>query len=233
MLRLAKLLITLPVLALPLCGAAPVLKAQEVMTQIDALRLLAKSRAADGKCRVLAPGEAEELSGYLARAEVAAASRQSVGEVKSAISLGKTLGGSASCSANTSDEIKATLDAARQAMASVTPSRLAQEDEVASEETIAPDRRIRAPRPRNSSLAGYGRQAFAYFVERRCEYLSHRDVRAFWAAVVREHRAALSAYGRRAVVRTVKQAEAEAGQMECGAKGRQIVRAEYTKLAGY
>lgn len=233
MLRLAKLLITLPVLALPLWGAAPALKAEAVMTQIDALRQLAKSRAADGKCRVLAPGEAEELSGYLARAEIAAAGRQSVGEVKSAISLGKTLGGGAACSANTSDEIKATLDAARQAMAAVKPSRLAEEDDVASEETVAPGRRIRAPQPRNASLAAYGRQAFAYFVERRCEYLSHRDIRAFWAAVMREHRAALSAYGRRAVVRTVQQAQAEADRMECGARGRQIVRAEYTRLAGY
>ncbi|HTN96772.1 MAG TPA: hypothetical protein VL101_07330 [Nordella sp.] len=234
MLRLAKLLITLPVLALPLWGAAPALEAQEVMPQIDALRQIAKSRAADGKCRVLAPGEAEELSGYLARAEIAATGRQSVGEVKSAISLGKTLGGSSACTANTSDEIKATLDAARQAMAAVSPSsRVAEEDDVAREETVVPERRIRAPRPRNSSLAGYGRQAFAYFVERRCEYLSHRDVRAFWAAVVREHRAALSTYGRRAVVRTVKQAQAEADRVECGAKGRQMVRAEYTKLAGY
>lgn len=233
MLRLAKLLITLPVLALPLWGAAPALKAQDVMPQIDALRQLAKSRAADGKCRVLAPGEAEELSGYLARAEIAAAGRQSVGEVRSAISLGKTLGGSAACSANTSDEIKATLDAARQAMVAVKPSRMAQEDDDAREETVAPDRRIRAPRPRNSSLAGYGRQAFAYLVERRCEYLPHRDTRAFWAAVVREHRAALSAYGRRAVVRTVKRAQADADRMECGARGRQIVRAEFTKLAGY
>lgn len=234
MLRLAKLLITLPVLVLPLWGAAPALKAQDVMPQIDALRQLAKSRAADGKCRVLASGEAEELSGYVARAEIAATGRQSVGEVKSAISLGKTLGGGAACSANTSEEIKATLDAARQAMAAVTPSsRVAEEDDVAREETVVPERRIRAPRPRNSSLASYGRQAFAYFVERRCEYLSRRDIRAFWAAVVREHRAALSTYGRRAVARAVRRAEAEAEQMECGARGRQIVRAEYTKLAGY
>lgn len=235
MLRLAKFLITLPVLALPLWGAAPVLRAQEVITQIDALRLIAKSRAADGKCRVLAPGEAEELSGYLARAEIAATGRQSVGEVRSAISLGKTLGGSAACTATTSDEIKATLEAARQAMAAaVTPSlRVAEEGDVARQETVVPERTIRAPRLRHSSLAGYGRQAFAYFVERRCEYLSHRDARAFWAAVVREHRAALSAYGRRAVVRTVKQAEAEAIRVECGAKGRQLVRAEYTKIAGY
>lgn len=234
MLRLAKLFITLPVLTLPLWEAAPKAHAEGAMSQIDALRQLAKSRAADGKCRILAAPEAQELSGYLARAEIAAASRQSVGEVRSAISLGKALGGSAPCSANTSDEVKATLDAARQVAATARPAQEAEED-VAVEAPVATDRSrlIAAPKPRTASLSDYGRQAFAYFVERRCEYLSHRDVRAFWAAVVREHRAALSAYGRRAVVRTVRRAEAEADRMECGARSRQIVRAEYTRLAGY
>lgn len=230
MLRLAKLLITLPVLMLPLWGAGPGAQAQAALTQIDALRQLAKSRAADGKCRILGAAEAEELSGYLARAEIAAASRQSLGEVRSAISLGKTLGGSAACSADTSDEVKATLSAARQAMAA---TKSGVDEEYVPEAKAAPGPRFLTPRPRNASLADYGRQAFAYFVERRCEYLSHRDVRAFWAAVVREHRAALSAYGRSAVLRTVKRAEADAEKMECGAKSRQIVRAEYTRIAGY
>lgn len=233
MLRLAKLFIALPVLTLPLWEAVPKAHA-ETMSQIDALRQLAKSRAADSKCRILQAPEAEELSGYLARAEIAAASRQSVGEVRSAISLGKTLGGSAACSANTSDEVKATLDAARQVVATARPAQEA-EEEMIGEPPVATDnsRLIAAPKPRNASLAEYGQQAFAYFVERRCEYLPHRDVRAFWAAVVREHRAALSVYGRRAVVRTVRRAEAEADRMECGARSRQIVRSEYTRLAGY
>lgn len=234
MLRLTKLFIALPVLTLPLWEAAPKAHAEGAMSQIDALRQLAKSRAADDKCRILPAPEAQELSGYLARAEIAAASRQSVGEVRSAISLGKTLGGSAPCSANTSEEVKATLDAARQVVATARPAQEA-EEETAVEAPVATDRSrlIAAPRPRTASLADYGRQAFAYFVERRCEYLSHRDVRAFWAAVVREHRAALSAYGRSTVVRTVRRAEAEADRMECGARSRQIVRTEYTRLAGY
>lgn len=235
MLRLAKLFISLPVLALPLWDAAPKAQAEVVMSQIDALRQIAKSTAANSKCNILPAPEAEELSGYLARAEIAAASRQSVGEARSAISLGKTLGGSAACSANTSDEVKATLDAARQVVAVAAKPSDEAEDDTTVEAPVATDRSrlIAAPKPRNASLAEYGQQAFAYFVERRCEYLSHRDVRAFWAAVVREHRAALSAYGRRAVVRTVRRAEAEADRTECGARSRQIVRAEYTRLAGY
>lgn len=230
MLRLAKLLITLPVLMLPLWGAGTGAHAQAAMTQIDALRQLAKSQAADGKCRILGASEAEELSGYLARAELAAASRQSLGEVRSAITLGKALGGTAACSGDTADEVKATLAAARQVMAA---TKNEPDEENAVQEKAAPGRRFLTPQPRNASLADYGRQAFAYYVERRCEYLSHRDVRVFWAAVVREHRAALSAFGRSAVLRTLKRAEADAEKTECGAKSRQIVRAEYTRIAGY
>lgn len=230
--RLAKFFITLPVLTLPLWGAAPV-KAEVVMSQIEALRQLAKSRAADGKCRILPSGEADELASYLARAEIAAAGRAPVSEVRSAVSLGKTLGSGSDCSASTTDEVRSTLDAARQAMANAKPAPEPDEDAVA-EVPVAPGHQIiPAPRPRNATLAEYGHQAFAYFVERRCEYLSRRDIRAFWAAVVREHRAALSAYGRRAVVRTVQRAQADADATECGDRSRQIVRAEYTKLAGY
>ena len=165
--------LTLPLLSLPLWGLSP----EAALTQMDALRLLAKSRAADGKCKILPAGEAEELGLYLARAEVAAATRNSVSEIQS--SAGKALGDTATC----------------------------------------------------RSLAEYRRQVFAYYVERRCEYLSRRGIRAFWVAIIREHRAALSAYGRPAVASTVRRAEARASEMECGAKGRQLVRAEYANLA--
>lgn len=233
MLRLTKFFITLPVLTLPLWVGAPPLKAEVVMSQIEALRQLAKSRAADGKCRVLPAAEADELASYLARAEIAAAGRSPVSEVQSAMSLGKTLGAGSDCSTNTTGEVKATLDAARQAMAAAKSAPEPEGVDVV-EAPVEPERRaVPAPRPRNATLAEYGRQAFAYFVERRCEHLSRRDIRAFWAAVVREHRAALSAYGRGAVVRTVKRAQADADATECGARSRQIVRAEYTKLAGY
>ena len=141
MLRLAKLFISLPVLTLPLWDAAPQAQAEVVMSQIDALRQLAKSRAADSKCRILPAPEAEELAGYLARAEIAAASRQSVGEVRSAISLGKTLGGTAACSANTSDEVKATLDAARQVVASAAKPLDEADDEAVVEAPVATDRK--------------------------------------------------------------------------------------------
>lgn len=232
MLRFSQLLITLPLVALPLWGFAPK-AAAEAVTQLDALRLLAKSRAADGKCKTLPAAEADELNGYLARAEIAAASRNSVSEVRSTIALGKALGDTASCSAATSEEIGATLNAARQAMAAIEPRPAKEEAEVVA--SPAPRRAAPTPSPetRNrNSLAAYGRHAFAYYVERRCEYLSRRDIRSFWTAIIREHKAALGAYGGPAVARTLRRARAQAEEIGCDAAGRQLVRSEYVKLAG-
>lgn len=232
MLRLSKFLVTLPLLALPIASLAPKAGAEPV-TQMDALRLLAKSRAADGKCKTLAPADADELNSYLARAELAAASRNSVSEVQSTMTLGKTLGDTATCSPATSEEINATLNAARAAMTA------AKEDRPAEEETVAvinpPPRRKSQPAPSVTServtLAAYGRHAYAYYVERRCEYLSRRDIRSFWTIILREHRAALGTYGGPAVAGTLRRARNQAEGVSCDAAGRRLVQSEYMRLA--
>lgn len=234
MLRLTKFFITLPLLSLPLWTVSPGLHAEEVMGQMDALRLLAKSRAADSKCKVLPASDADELNSYLARAEVAAAARHSVSEIQSTISVGRTLGSSSTCSPATAGEIGATLAAARQAMAAVqqTRTKVVADDDDAPQQPVE-RRKIRQPEPplRRVSLAGYGRQAFAYYVERRCEYLSRRDIRAFWMAIVRRHKAALAAFGGPAVANTLRRARNQAEAMDCDAGSRQLVRAEYVNIA--
>ena len=232
MLRLTKFLITLPLLTLPLSGIASKLEAEEVMGQMDALRLLAKSRAADSKCKVLAAGDSDELNSYVARAEVAA-TRYSVSEVQSTISVGRALGSTATCSDATTGEINATLAAARQAMAAVQQAKtnVAAEDQTVPQQNMQ-RRKVGQPETlRRVSLAGYGRQAFAYYVERRCEYLSRRDIRAFWAAIVREHKAALAAFGGPAVAGALRRARSQAEAIDCDSRGRQLVRGEYTNIA--
>jgi hypothetical protein len=67
--------------------------------------------------------------------------------------------------------------------------------------------------------------------ERHCDYLSRRDARAFWRAIIREHKSALSAHGRPAVARMLRRARAEAEEVGCNAVGRRLVRSAYTKLA--
>ncbi len=229
--RLTKFFITLPLLSLPLWGLAPELHAEAALNQMDALRLLAKTRAADGKCKILAAGESDELAGYLARAEVAAAARHSVSEIQSTISVGKALGDTAACSAATIDEVGGTLSAARQAMALARQPAIAEEEDSADEPAVRRQVHPQDEQRSRISLAAYRRQAFAYYVERRCEYLSRRDIRAFWVAIVREHKAALSAFGGPAVAGALRRARAEASEMVCDSKGRQLVRSEYTRLA--
>jgi hypothetical protein len=50
-------------------------------------------------------------------------------------------------------------------------------------------------------------------------------------AIIREHKAALTAYDRAAVAGTVRRAGARADDMECGAEVRHVVRGEYAKMA--
>ena len=66
--RLKRLLITLPVLALPLLVAAAA-PATAALSAEQGLLILAKAKAADGKCHFLSAGERRELSSYLARAD--------------------------------------------------------------------------------------------------------------------------------------------------------------------
>lgn len=231
--RFTKRVVTLPLLALALAGLSPQAGAGPV-TQLDALRLLAKSHATAGKCKILSPDDADELSGYLARAEIAAASRHSVSEVQSNLSLGRALGNTTMCSDQSKAEVGSILAAARQAMAEAAdPPRAAVEDEppAKSDKPTQKAKLHGIEAQQRPSLAGYGRQAFAYYVERRCEYLSRRQIRAFWAAIVREHRAALGAYGGAAVAGTLRRARAQAERMGCDAAGRQLVQSEYVKLA--
>jgi hypothetical protein len=81
-----------------------------------------------------------------------------------------------------------------------------------------------------ASLASYGRQAAAYYVDLRCEHLSNRDIRTFWVATIRQHKAAVSAYRKPPVAGMLRLARAQAGAMECGARSRQLVRVEYARL---
>lgn len=73
--KFSQFLITLPILALPLAslGVKPALA--ETVGLERALELLAKSVVVDNRCNVLTVSERDELSNYVARAEVAAAEK--------------------------------------------------------------------------------------------------------------------------------------------------------------
>jgi hypothetical protein len=231
--RLLYMLITLPLIVSPLSLLAGDPSHAATLSQADALRLLAKSKAANTKCNILGTVEADELASYLARAEIAMTQRSSVEDTQGTIAVGRTLGAATSCNAATIDEVNGTLDAARRAMVAVeeAESRDSQSifrikpDKTKAKENVSSHMTVTVER--------YRQQAFAYYLERRCRHLSARQARSFWSSIVRQHEAALRRDGGRKVATALRRAEASAEDTPCGAESRRIVRAGYSESSAF
>jgi hypothetical protein len=220
MLKFSRFLITLPLLALPFAavGAKPVLA--ETVGLERALELLAKSVVVDNKCNVLTVFERDELSNYVAKAEVAAAEKTTVDVTRSALSAGQNQGRAETCGDEASQEVKATLIAAREAI------NAAEQGDSSAETT----RTVAAPAPRGG-LSVYGRIIESYYLERRCTFLSKRKMNSFYKAVVRSHRAAISEFGKPAVSKIMKSAEARSNYQNCNGVGEARVKAGFAEVA--
>jgi len=221
MLKFSQFLITLPLLALPLATLASKPALAETVGFERALELLAKSVVVDKKCNVLTVSERDELSNYVAKAEVAAAERTTVAVTRSALSAGQSQGRAETCGQEASQEVKATLTAAREAINSAE-----QDDGSASE----PARAVATPAPRGG-LSVYGRIIETYYLERRCAFLSRRKMNSFYKAVVRSHRAAISEFGKSAVSKIMKSAEARSNYQRCNGVGEARVKASFAEVA--
>jgi hypothetical protein len=219
---LAPYLVTLPLLASP---AAPLwikpVMAETVSAE-QALTLLAKSNAADAKCRHLSSSERQELADYLARAEVAETSRSSSAKAQAIIERGRADGRESLCGEESRAEVDATLTAARDAIDHGPPRRQVAERPAVKEKVAAPKvSRVRT----TGKLANYGDAAMAYYIERRCNHLSPRQARAFWDRIVAQHAHALKTNGKRAVAAALKTAEARASRKSCGMRTAALVKA--------
>lgn len=221
MLKFSQFLITLPLLALPLAtlGAKPALA--ETVGLERALELLAKSVVVDNKCNVLTEPERDELSNYVAKAEVAAAEKTTVGVTRSALSAGQSQGRAATCGARASQEVKETLIAAREAINAAEPY---------DRPVAGPALAVPAPAQRGV-LSIYGRIIETYYLERRCTFLSKRKMNSFYKAVVRIHKAVVSEFGKSAVSKVMKSAEARSNYQRCNGVGEARVKAGFAEVA--
>lgn len=221
MLKFSQFLITLPLLALPLAALAPKPALAETVGFQRALELLAKSVVVDNKCNVLTVSERDELSNYVAKAEVAAAERTTVNVTRSALSAGQSQGRAEACGEEASQEVKETLTAARDAI------NAAEQDHGPASE---PARNVATPAPRGG-LSVYGRIIETYYLERRCTFLSRRKMNSFYKAVVRSHHTAISEFGRSAVSKIMKSAEARSNYQRCNGAGEARVKAGFAEVA--
>jgi hypothetical protein len=221
MLKFSQFLITLPILALPLAALASKPALAETVGLERALELLAKSVVVDNKCNVLTVSERDELSNYVAKAEVAAAEKTTVAVTRSALSAGRSQGLAATCGSGAGDEVRETLTAARDAI-----NAAEQDDSAVAEPALA----VPAPAPRGS-LSIYGRIIESYYLERRCAFLSKRKMNSFYKAVVRGHQAVVSEFGKSAVSKVMKSAEARSNYQSCNGVGKARVKAGFAEVA--
>lgn len=221
MLKFSQFLITLPVLALPLSALVTKPAFAETAGIERALELLAKSAVVDNKCNVLTVSERDELSTYVAKAEIAAAEKTTLAVTRSALSAGKKQGLAAPCGAEASYEVKETLTAAREAINAAEQDESAKVEPAVASQTATP----------KGGLSVYGRIIEVYYLERRCTYLSKRKMKSFYKAVVKGHQAVVSEFGKAAVSKIMKSAEARANYQSCNWVGEARVKAGLAEIA--
>lgn len=221
MLQFSQFLITIPLLALPLAAISAKPALAETVDLERALKLLAKSVVVDNKCNILTVSERDELSNYVAKAEVAAAEKTTVDVTRSALSAGQSQGRAETCGVAASQEVKETLKAAREAINAA---------ELDNSSAAEPARTVATPAPRGG-LSVYGRIIETYYLERRCTFLSRRKMNSFYEAVVRSHRTAISEFGKSAVSKIMKSAEARSNYQSCNGVGEARVKAGFAEVA--
>ncbi|MFT3986195.1 hypothetical protein [Aestuariivirga sp.] len=222
----SRMLISLPILVLPLAGMS-VNPAHAASPSEEAVRYLARAQQTDSKCHFLSSPQRNELARYAARAQLAAASQMSSGAARNAASRGAAEGRAQPCTAATKSDVVDTLVAARTAVAAAdrgqnTPTTAAP----ASNASIA-----LASGPRGG-LKFYSGQVKAYYIERKCKHLSASQDRRYWQAIGDLHRETVARNGSASVAPVMRNAEASANSLSCGAATEAAVEQGYETVAG-
>ena len=232
------LVVSLPLLVIPVgLALSSVAKAETVnVGPSGAVKLLSQSNAVNTKCNYLPSSQKSELSGYLAKAEIAAASMDGTQQARTARKQGAKLGKQMDCSADSKELVTATLDAARRAMRAaiaqkrtrVRTAKRRPAPYVARKVKIDPSLPRATIFRKKGSLTRYRKLTAAYYLERRCQHLSRAEAVGFWKRIVARHNAVLSKYSTAQVAKAKRDAERAANaQGACGARTAQIVRAGY------
>ncbi len=235
--NLSHLLVTLPLVVVPVTGLAlkPALAAAP---SEEAVRILSRAMTVDAKCSYLSAAERGELSRYAARAEIAAASQASVKSAKAAAAAGRAEGSSANCSKDAEADTRETLEAARSAVAALAAAPAPDVAEPPAEKKPRKQAAAVQAEPddepdfqsKGGSLGRYKTVVRAYYLERECRSLGRAEQDRFYKAMVRLHRATVSASGARAVARVMHQAERNASGSSCGRQALAQIQKGYHEV---
>ena len=212
--KLTTLLVTLPLMALPVSVFA-VKPALASGAAEEAVRILSRAKAADKRCDYLSSSERSELGRYTARAELAAASQASTRAAKTASAAGSAEGQNAGCSPSAATDVRETLLAAREAVAESNRNTTAATPRKTPDVRAAQKPETTPTRAGKGDLGLYSRVVKAYYLERHCNSLSRHQVSRFYDAVISLHRDTVVQSGRNAVNRAVRNAERNASKSSC------------------
>ena len=234
MTKYAQLVTAVALLTLPFSNLAWQPAFAETVGIERALVLLAKTTVVDDKCHILTVSERDELSNYISRAEVSAAEKTTVEITRSSLAAGKQAGKRTACDEQARADVKDTLMAAREAIKTVT-----QKEQVAAAKPPAklasleklPAVAVAAVPVTTGNLSSYARITEAYFLERRCTYLSKREITSFYNAVLKNHAAAIAQFGKPAVSAARKHAEGRANAKSCNDAGQALIQASFAEVA--
>ncbi|MFO0993335.1 MAG: hypothetical protein U1E67_15545 [Hyphomicrobiales bacterium] len=90
---------------------------------------------------------------------------------------------------------------------------------------------IREPGQPKGSLGRFQQVSTAYFIEKRCRFLSYSRARNFWQSVLGAQSEAMAANSRSQVNATLKLARSAASRNSCDANAARLVRSAYASLA--
>jgi hypothetical protein len=234
--RLSRLLVTLPIMVVPIYAVA-IGPAFSAGAADEAVRILTRARVADQKCNYLSSSERHELSRYTARAEIAAASQTSPQSAKAAASAGKADGNSQNCSPELNADVRETLSAAREAIAE-TDAAPEPEQKASADNSGRTGRKFLFTtaddgpplRVTGGNLGRYSKVVKAYYLERKCRSLARGEAKRFWKGIVLLHRETVKNNGVRAVARVMQAAESGARGSPCGGNVEAQIRKGYTEI---
>ena len=204
-------------------GFAAVIGAEE------ATKLLAKSQSVEEKCKFLTASQHDELSAFVAKAEIAMVAKSSTENAKSIIASGRASGQNASCSDFELAEIVDIIGAAHQATSvtaqssplptsapeRVVPKKTMVSEIPASKPIEKTQKLIDLNTPQTAGLSRYAALTQRYYIARRCKTMSYGSITGLYKNVVSTHKNVVASYGVSAVRAVMSKSESKANASSC------------------
>jgi hypothetical protein len=179
----------------------------------QATEMLARAHAIQQKCKFLNARQNHVLSNFVAKAEIAMATKSSTTLTNRIIANGRSQGQKATCSNVERADIIDIIKAAQQATASSRP--LKTQKSVRLIPTANKPNRLQKLFSTNG-LAQYAELTKRYYLARRCSSMSASSINTLYRNVVATHRNVLSNFGVPVVRAIMRQSEQRANQSSCG-----------------